>query len=546
MICKIYKSLRPHIKHFLLLIILFVISALCEVGYALCKGTIADSTLQSNVNELYRLLFFMTFLTVIQILMNMLAAQQSKRLQGHVFSTHNSRLINAILSAKYSRVSVGSILTTFTNDLSNSALFLTTEMLKIFSSSTVFFFVVAVMLYLRPGFTLLFFVFASGMIFLQARMSRPIAKHTACAMEALEKYNSQVLDYLQNPEMIIAYGLDEYVIGICEKSYSDYMDAGKKRLRAFVGLILSSRNSLYIPLIISYVLCGYEVYIGTMTPGTFLVYTTLANHANAWVQSLSSTISSMRVSGEHFARFENCISELNTANMCQPAQNGEGKSEKSEIVFEGVKFSYGDNILLNDVSFEIFKGEKVAIQGCNGVGKSTILKLILGINLPTAGYVRVRDQDTAGNASVKIAYVAQDDFFLPASIKDNITLGGSSDHVDQERLKNAALNAGILTEIEDLPNGFDTILNDNGENLSGGQRQRIALARAFYFDSPILLLDEATSAMDPTTESNIVNNIFKFCQEKTVVFVTHNSQIADLCDKVILLNEGKLVLTKKE
>ena len=300
---------------------------------------------------------------------------------------------------------------------------------------------------------------------------------------------------------------------------------------------------MYIPLILTYVACGYDVCLGKLTPGFFLAYTSLASHANAWIRSLSSTLSSMRESSKHIEQFENNIISL-TENSISAAEflGKQEKSKSDDIIFERVSFGFDcDTLLIDDVSFCIHKGEKVAILGEIGSGKSTILKLMLGLYQPKSGVISVFGQKTNDTMNCKIAYVAQEDFFLPGSIKENIVFGGKCPTDDFPRFQNAVWSANIDQFVSSLPQKYNTLVEDNGDNLSGGQRQRIALGRAVYYDAQLILLDEATSALEPSGEKLVLERVLKSEHEKTMIFVTHSSYIASLCDRVFLVKNKKIV-----
>ena len=538
------QGLKPYKGKVFLIIILSTLSAICEVGFALCTGHLANSALLLSSHQVVTILLIIVIVISIQIVVaDMMVSLLSRRQLGFIQHDLNNRFIQAVLWADYKVINVADLLTSFTNDVPNGARFLVPESISLASNTILFVIVLTTMALIKPFYTLFFMVFAVGMILVQIRASKPIGEYTFKSIQCLATYNEQVLETFQNSELISAHGIEDAILDRCDRSLNAYLEACRKRLKCFIRVILTSKNAMYIPLILTYVACGYDVCLGKLTPGFFLAYTSLASHANAWIRSLSSTLSSMRESSKHIEQFENNIISL-TENSISAAEflGKQEKSKSDDIIFERVSFGFDcDTLLIDDVSFCIHKGEKVAILGEIGSGKSTILKLMLGLYQPKSGVISVFGQKTNDTMNCKIAYVAQEDFFLPGSIKENIVFGGKCPTDDFPRFQNAVWSANIDQFVSSLPQKYNTLVEDNGDNLSGGQRQRIALGRAVYYDAQLILLDEATSALEPSGEKLVLERVLKSEHEKTMIFVTHSSYIASLCDRVFLVKNKKIV-----
>ena len=134
----------------------------------------------------------------------------------------------------------------------------------------------------------------------------------------------------------------------------------------------------------------------------------------------------------------------------------------------------------------------------------------------------------------------QEPFFIDDTIKNNICLGIKNDSIDIEKLNISIQNAGLENFVSSLPRGLDSEIGENGSKLSGGQAQRLSLARLFYFDRPIILLDEATSALDSKTEEHIYKSIEKLKATKTIIIISHKSELLNLCNRVFSFNDGIL------
>jgi len=216
-----------------------------------------------------------------------------------------------------------------------------------------------------------------------------------------------------------------------------------------------------------------------------------------------------------------------------------------DIVFKDVSFKYPgqENAALRGVSLHIRAGEKVAILGRVGSGKSTLNKLILGLYQPEAGAVLVdgvdlRQLDPA-ELRRSIGYVAQDVTLFYGSLRDNLRMGMPL--ADDAALVRATHIAAMSDFVNTHPRGFDMLVGERGDTLSGGQRQCVGVARAVLGDRSILLLDEPTGAMDHSTEETVRKRLAEHMKDKTVIIVTHRNALLDLVDRLIVIDAGRIV-----
>jgi ATP-binding cassette, subfamily C, bacterial LapB len=218
---------------------------------------------------------------------------------------------------------------------------------------------------------------------------------------------------------------------------------------------------------------------------------------------------------------------------------------RGDIEFRNVKFAYPgrQDSALDGLSFKITAGERVALIGRVGSGKSTIQRLIMGLYQPLEGAVLLdgidlRQLDPA-DVRRNLGYVSQDVTLFYGTLRENIAFG--LPYADDSAVVAAADIAGMSDLVNRHPRGFDMPVGERGESLSGGQRQSVGLARALLHNAPILLLDEPTSAMDFSTEAQITARVTAFAQNKTVVLVTHRTSMLAMVTRVIVIDGGRIV-----
>ncbi len=218
---------------------------------------------------------------------------------------------------------------------------------------------------------------------------------------------------------------------------------------------------------------------------------------------------------------------------------------KGKVEFKNVDLIYPDSGIqaLKDVSFSINPGESLAIVGGTGSGKSSIANLISRMYDPTNGVISFDDipvqRLNIHEVREQIGYVPQDAFLFSDSIRNNIAF--ANDEMLEKAIYNAAENAGVHSNIEGFPKGYETVLGERGITLSGGQKQRITLARAMIKDPKILVLDDSLSAVDTKTEDHILNSLKRIMKGKTSIIISHRVSSVKLADRIIVLNAGEIV-----
>jgi ABC-type bacteriocin/lantibiotic exporter with double-glycine peptidase domain len=379
----------------------------------------------------------------------------------------------------------------------------------------------------------------------QILASLPIQKASQRRLEAQSAYNAIVNDSLQNTGTVIAYSLEKTMEDRYMTAFDTYYKAVIAYIIKSISLILVGIVASVAPLLVIIGVSAHQVIEGTITIAAFTAFISLASEAGNWLMMFSQRLRDVKEAAAGAERMNALLD-----GEKEDITSGEGfaesdLSEETAIRLDNLTFSYGEEgsaSVLTDVSLAIPRGAKVALVGGSGSGKSTIVKLLLGLYEPGGGSISIwgRDAATLSKQARRgtFAYVPQDSHLFPETIGENIT--GESDYKIDVKLQAACRDAGILDFINSLPGGFNATLSESAENVSGGQKQRIAMARAFYQDAPIILFDEATSALDPATEAEIFKSLASAGQGKTILMVAHRASAVAFCDNVVTLEGGRV------
>lgn len=453
-------------------------------------------------------------------------------------------------------------------------------------------------LYLQPGLAVIMIPGGILFVIITVVLRRPLKRFHKDVQEKDGKVRMYLQEWISSMLVVRVFGVENIAV----EQAADTMEVhkGSRMRKAWISNICNSGFSLAINgmYLLGIGFCGYGIIHGNVTFGTL----------TAMIQLIGQLQSPLASLGGYVPRYYTMIASAERLMEVEQYEDADGailysadevqklyEEQIREITFRRVSFCYpgevdtgsptvrkGDVVaansadtgivehkrdVLQDVSFSIAKGDSMAVTGTSGCGKSTMLKLLMGIYRPQTGTIAVILNDGKSiaieNMKRLFAYVPQGNFLMGGSVRDVITFGKSKDgtadclktdnadgdHADRndmdldEKLERA-VHLACADFVYDLPMQLDTILGEKGAGLSEGQMQRIAIARALYADRPVLILDESTSALDQQTERKLLDNL-KQLTDKTVLFVSHRLQALEICSKQLHFEEGMVQMKNK-
>ena len=372
---------------------------------------------------------------------------------------------------------------------------------------------------------------------------KPFEKMNQDVMEANSMVSSAIIEDINGMETIKSLTSEDTRYRNVDNEFVDYLDKSFKRHKYEI-LQTSLKKGAQLILNVAILWFGSTlVMVNKISIGQLVAYNSLLTYFTNPLENiinLQTKLQSAKVANNRLNEVYLVSSEFDqkTTKVNQEALSG-------DIVFSDVSYKYGfGRDTLTDINLKIAKGSKISLVGISGSGKTTLAKLIVNFFQPYKGEITIKSLNT--NLLDKkllrkyINYLPQQPYVFSGSILENLTLG-ADESVSQEDIMKACEMAEIRRDIEQMPLGYQTDLSD-GAGLSGGQKQRIALARALLTKSPIMVLDEATSGLDVLTEKKVIDNLMKMT-EKTIIFVAHRLSISERTDKIVVLDQGRIIET---
>lgn len=457
-----------------------------------------------------------------------------------------TRLYGTILSRKYSSITAfhtGELLNRITNDAVVVADGFVQIIPGIIGMLVKLIGAAAVLFVLDYRFSIIFFAGGALVLAFTAifrRVMKRLHKDVQTADGILRSYLSENLTSLM---VLKTFGAERKSIEI-SKQYMDKHRSMRMKRNKFsnicnIGFALVMNGGYIFGLC----WCSFGILHGRITYGTLSAVLQLIDQLWTPIANMTGYLPkfyAMLSSAERCMEFET-LEEEHVKNQYDRLYCRKMYDNMTSIECSNITFRYEDDIILQNASLTVRKGELITIMGNSGAGKSTLLKLLLSIYEPEKGSLEfVTEQgriDITEAYRKMFAYVPQGNFLMSGNVTSAIaSLDDSNAQIDMEKVRRAAHIACADTFVEELEHGYDTLIGERGTGISEGQAQRLAIARALYTDSPVLLLDEATSALDEQIEKRVLKNIRELT-DKTVIIVSHRKAVLDVCDRCVMLED---------
>lgn len=434
----------------------------------------------------------------------------------------------------------GEIISRFTD--ANSIIdALASTILSLFLDVSILILVGGVLLAQNPNLFLLSLISIPIYMFIIFSFMKPFEKMNHDVMQSNSMVSSAIIEDINGIETIKSLTSEENRYQNIDSEFVDYLEKSFKLTKySILQTNLKQGTKLVLNIFILWfgaqLVMSSKISIGQLiTFNTLLSYftTPMENIINLQTKLQSAKVANNRLNEVYLVESEFQVQE-------NPVHSN---FLMGDIEFDDLSYKYGfGRDTLTDINLTIKEGDKVSLVGVSGSGKTTLAKMIVNFFDPYKGQITINHQDIK-NIDKKILrrhinYLPQQAYIFNGSILENLTLGGNS-MISQEDILKACELAEIRQDIERMPMGYQTQLSD-GAGLSGGQKQRIALARALLTKSPVLILDEATSALDVLTEKKVIDNLMSLT-DKTILFVAHRLSIAERTNRVIVLDQGKII-----
>lgn len=542
----LYARSKGQLWQIALIAVMRCILTVLGVNFALTSRYVIDAAVSKNIDGLVSSAIMLVTIIALQIVIRLLGQSLEVSVTARLNMNLRSHLFSSILKSDYSAQTAyhsGDLLTRLSNDTGIISSGIISLMPSTLALCVGLVYALYSLMRLDKSFALILLVGGIILLFTISAFRGIMKKLHKRVQETEGAVRSFWQESLGSILMVKVFGIES---AIGKKSDTLQLDNFKAQMkRRGLSILASSSLSLVFSFgsLYALVYSSYRLFLGTITFGTLTAILQLVNQIQSPFAGLSGVLPNyyaILASAERIIEIEDLPEEKSLTDTLDPDND---YMAMSNIVFEDISFGYGRDIILENANLTVNKGDFAVIAGISGIGKSTLIKLLLGVISPQNGRIFLnidgKEIPVGKHSRPLFSYVPQGNLLLSGTIRDAVAMV-RSDATDADIMKAAEISCAA-DFISKLPDGLDTYIGEKGMGLSEGQVQRLAVMRAILSDAPIILLDEATSALDEETELQLLKNI-RAMENKTCVIISHKRAAFDICNKHIYIEDKKLVV----
>ena len=485
-----------------------------------------------------------------RLLLRVYAQSLTIKVQARLEMNMRSKLFNSIMMKKYDKINLfhsGELMNRMTSDINIVTDGITNIVPNLLYFITQFVGAFVVLIIFDWKFTMVFIVAGvviSGVTLIFRGKLKKLHKEV---QETDGKTRSFFQEAIESLLVVKTFGVEEQFNKKGEQLQMTNYNAKMKRRK--VSILANAGFSFVFNAgyLMALVWCALKVCTKAMTYGTLTAVLQLIS------QIQTPFVNITKVVPQYYAIIASAERIMEIEDI--PLEERKDKSfdahrfydEFATAKFENIQFNYGRESVLEEGNASFEKGDFVAIRGISGIGKSTLMKMLLGVFKPKSGEIKLYEKngdyiEASPTTRALFSYVPQGNYLFSGTLRENILL--INPDATKEEIDEALTISDIKDFVYSLPNGLDTVIGEKGLGISEGQAQRLAIARALLSKAPTLLLDEATSALDAQTEYNVLKHI-KELNQKTCIIITHKMAALDVCNKEFIIENKKLTMKKR-